>query len=384
LFTFSTGPLAHRVLLGGRYTYDLSRGITNSLRTLGPGAERSILEGLIAQGRPIRLFLTKNDVLSGVKFWLDDVPTVDELRTLGTLGNNVGRSETRVGSVYATDSVSFLDNRLKLLGGVRYIRIRSQSTDRTGNKIGVFNDQSRSSYQVGSVFDLTPQLAVFANTATAFNPNGFDANNGVFFEPEISRAYEGGFKFDDLWAGRLGGSLSVFNIRKKNVRRADYNPVTFRSDNEITDDESKGWEAELFFNPTKNWQTVINYSHIDAKVVVSRTAAKNLRLEGAAPNRLTFWNSYGLTDGPLKGLRFGGGFIVARGPIQQFGTSNNQLMVENGYTQINLFARYGTKIAGRSVSFGANVDNLNDVFFLRSAGGTNNPRQIIFSASLDL
>jgi iron complex outermembrane recepter protein len=384
LLTFSTGPLAHRILAGGRYTGDLSRSSTYALRTLGPGAERSILEGMIAQGRAIRLFLTKNDVLSGMKFWLDDVPTLDELRTRGTRTSSTDYGETRVGSVYATDSVSVFSNRLKVLGGVRYIRIRGQSTNLEGNKIGVLSDKSKASYQAGSVFDLTSRVAVFANTATAFNPNAFDTNNGVFFDPELSRAYEGGFKFDDLWAGRLGGSLAVFHISKKNVLRSDYSPVLFRSVSEISDDESKGWEAEVFFNPTKAWQTVLNYTRIDAKVVVSRTTAKNLRLEGAAPHRLTFWSSYGINEGPLQGLRFGGGVIVASGPIQQFGTSSNQFMIENGYTVINLFARYGMKIAKRAVTFGANVDNLNDTFFMRSAGGASDPRQITFSASLDL
>lgn len=384
LFTFETGPMTHRLLVGGRYTYDFGRNNTYSLRTLGPGAERSILDGMIAQGRKIRLFLTKNDVLTGVKYWLDDVPTAAELHTLGTRNATTDYNETRVSSGYATDSVSLFDNRLKLLGGVRYIRIRGQSTDITGKKIGVFNDQSKTSFQAGSVFDLTSTISVFGNTATAFNPNGFDSNNGVFFNPELSKAYEGGFKFDNLWADRIGGSISVFDIRKDNVINTDYNPVTFKNDTEITNQESKGWEAELFFNPIKNWQMVINYSHIDAKVVLSHTLAKNLRLEGATPNRYTFWNSYGFNEGALKGLRLGGGFIVARGPIQQFGTSNNQFVLENGYTIINLFARYAMKLGGRDVSLGVNVDNLNDVFFIQARAATNSPRQITFSASFKL
>jgi iron complex outermembrane receptor protein len=383
LFTVKTGPLVHRFLLGGRYTWDESFGATHSLRTLGPGTERARLESLIASGRRIRLFLTKNDVISGVPYWRDDVPTANELRTLGTRNNNISRNDSRVSSAYLTDSVSLLSNRLKVLGGLRYVRIRGQSTDLAGVKVGVLNDQNDTSYQIGATFDLTSNLAAYANTATAFNPNGFDANNGVFFDPELSRAYEFGFKFEDLWQGRLGGSVSLFQIRKENVRRSDYNPVTFRADSEITDDESRGWETELFFNPTKNWQMVINYSRIDAKVIVSRTTAKNLRLEGATPHRLTFWNSFALTEGPFKGLRFGGGMIYARGPIQQFGTSNNQLVFEDGYTTFNLFARYPTRLFNQPIAFGVNVDNLTDQFFMRSRAGTNNPRQIVLSVRWD-
>jgi iron complex outermembrane receptor protein len=383
LFNVATGPLLHRILVGGRYTWDRDSGSTYSLRTLGPGTERAVLDRLIASGRRIRLFLTKNDVLSGVPYWLDDTPTPQELRNLGFRNNTTAYSESRVGSVYLTDSVSLLDNRLKLLGGVRYIRIRSQSTNFAGVKTGVLNDQDYTGYQIGAVYDVTSHLAAYANTATAFNPNGFNADTGDFFDPELSRAYEVGFKFEDLWRGRLGGSVSVFKITKKNVRRSDYNPFLFRSDNEITDDESKGWETELFFNPTKKWQTVLSYSRIDAKVVVSRTLAKNLRLEGAAPHRLTFWTSYAFEGGPLQGLRFGGGVIYARGPIQQFGTSNSQLVFEDGYTTVNLFARYTAKLHGQPLTFGVNVDNLTDEFFIRSRAGTNNPRQIVFSVRWD-
>jgi iron complex outermembrane receptor protein len=384
LLTFDTGPVEHRLLLGGRYTDDLSQSNTYALRALGPGGERATLDGLIASGRKIRLFLTKNDVLSGVPYWLDDVPTREELRALGTRTSTTDYGETKVGSLYATDSVSLLNNRLIVLGGVRYIRIQSQSTDIAGNKIGVENDQDYTGYQAGAVYNFTPQLGAFANIATAFNPNGFNAITGVFYDPELSKAYEVGFKVDDLWKGRVGGSVSAFNIQKENVVRSDYNPVTFKSDTEITNDESQGWEVELFLKPTPNWQTVFNYSYIDARVVESRTLAKNLRLEGAAPHRFTLWTSYGFEQGFLKGLRFGGGFVAAYGPIQQFGTSNNQLVVEDGYTVINLFARYATHIAKREVTFGVNVENLNDVFFIQSRAATNSPRQITFSASLDL
>jgi iron complex outermembrane receptor protein len=383
LVTVTTGPLTHRLLVGARYSWDQTEGATHSLRTLGPGTERATLDRLISQGRRIRLFLTKNDVLSGVKYWLDDTPTAQEMRTLGTRGGNVYVAESRVSSAYISDSIAMLNNRLKLLTGLRYVRIRSQSTDLAGAKIGRINDQDDTSYQVGATYDLTTRIAAYANTATAFNPNGFDAITGTFFDPELSRAFEVGLKFEDLWQGRLGGSVSLFKIRKENVLRSDYNPVTFRADSEVSDDESRGWETELFFNPTKNWQLVVNYSRIDAKVIVSRTLAKNLALEGATPHRFTLWSNYAVDAGPLKGLRFGGGMIHAKGPIQQFGTSNSQLVREDGYTTFSAFARYPMKLFEQRVAVGLNVDNLTNVFFMRSRAGTNNPRQVVLSVRWD-
>ena len=382
LLTFSTGPLQHRMLVGGRFTYDLAQNWGFALRAKSGAAELATLNTMIASGRRIRLYLTQADVLSGVQYWLDNVPTTAELQALGTRLSTVDYSETRVGSLYLNDSVSLLNDHLKLLGGVRHIGVRSQSTDIKGAKIGILNNQSKTTGQFGAVYELTSKVSAFADVANSFSPNGTNGNTGVFFPAESSRALEAGFKFDDLLGGRLGGSASVFKIKKENVVASDFNPVTFLNVTELQNAESKGAELELFFNPTKNWQTVIGYTHLNAKVSASQTTALGLGLEGAAPNKLTFWNSYGFSDDTLRGLKIGGGVIVARGPIHQFGTSSSQLVVEDGYTEVNLFARYNTKIAARSVSFGVNASNLTNVFYYASRAATNDPRVIKFSVTL--
>ena len=383
LLSFPTGPINHRMIVGGRYDY--SQGIDRNfnLRALN-AVERPILESMIARGRSIRLFLTKPAVLAGEKYWLDDVPTFDELRTLGTRNGNADYSETYVGNAYVTDSVSLFANRLKILGGARYVRIRSQSTSITGQKIGLKNDQSRKGYQLGAVFDVVKDVALFANTATAFNPNGTDPNNtGQFLPPEDSKAFEVGVKLVDLWRGKISGTLSYYEIKKRNVVNSDFNPVLFRAVSEITDQQAKGFDAELFLNWTSNWQTVVNYSHTDGKVVKSVTLSLGLALEGATHDRTTVFTSYAVREGVLKGLRFGGGVVVAHGPIQQFGTSNSRLVVENGYTTYSAFIRYETKIRNRATSFGLNADNLTDTDYFRSRGARSDPRQYVASVRID-
>ena len=87
-------------------------------------------------------------------------------------------------------------------------------------------------------------------------------------------------------------------------------------------------------------------------------------MEGGTPHRLTFFNSYTISEGSLQGLCFGGGIVYAKCPIQQFGTPVNALVAEDGYTTIDLFARYPTEIGGRQVTFGVNIENVNDAFSL--------------------
>jgi iron complex outermembrane receptor protein len=201
----------------------------------------------------------------------------------------------------------------------------------------------------------------------------------------MSDAIEVGVKFVDLYDGRLSGSVALFNIQKANVVRNDFNPVTFTTDQAITSDESEGIELELFANPIDNWDMTFAYSFIDGRVVGAISPElEGLRLEGATPHRLTFFNSYTISEGSMEGLRFGGGIVWAKGPIQQFGTPKNALVAEDGYTTVDLFARYPTEIGGRQVTFGVNIDNANDAFFARSRGAFSSPRTVLFSVSTDL
>jgi iron complex outermembrane receptor protein len=154
------------------------------------------------------------------------------------------------------------------------------------------------------------------------------------------------------------------------------------SDAAITNDKSTGFEFELFYNPTDNWNIVAAYSYIDAKVVGE--VATGLPLEGATPHRFTLFNSYTVQEGALAGARFGGGLVWADGPIPQFGNIANRYVTEDGYLTFDLFARFPMTLGERDWDFGINIDNATDEFFVRSRAATNEARQILFSLSTDL
>lgn len=226
-------------------------------------------------------------------------------------------------------------------------------------------------------------MSAFASTADAYRPqNRTDPDTGELVGPQTSQAYELGIKFVDLYDGKLGGSAALFRIEQNNVFRADHNPVTFVSDSAITNDLSEGLELELFYNPTDNLNVVAAYSYTDAAVVGE--VATGLPLEGATPHRFTLFASYTVTEGPLEGARFGGGMVFADGPIQQFGNISNSLVVEDGYTTFDLFARFPVTFGERDWTIGINIDNATDEFFVRSRAATNEARQMLFSLSTEL
>ena len=385
---FNAGDTKHQLLLGFRRSERTNyQGGTYRLRATRAN-EAAILDDLeVSTGKTLRRFLYKDEVLDGVKPWEDRSLNKEEIRSFGIRTNNADRSFQDVDTLYATDNVYFgEEERFNILAGIRHTSIEQNSVALGGGPRGRPIDISDSSFQLGGVYRINPTMSLFVNMADAFEPNGaVDPDTGDFFDPQTSDAIEAGLKFVDLYDGRLSGSVALFNIQKDNVVRSDFNPVTFMADTAITSDESEGIEIELFANPIENWTMTFAYSYIDARVVGAISPElEGLRLEGAAPNRLTFFNSYTVSEGSLSGLRFGGGVVWADGPIQQFGTPVNALVFENGYTTVDAFIRYPTDIGGRQVVFGLNVDNLTDEFFARSRGAFSRPRSFLFSVSTDI
>lgn len=148
---FETGGFKHQALIGFRYTEDSDRSEGFRLRSSN-AAERATLQSLINQGRRIRLRLTKQEVLSGVPFWEEELPTSEEMRRLAPRTNAVGAGYEDVTTFFLTDSVSFLEGRARVLGGVRHIRIENYSVNLLDEvNPASLSDQKDTSFQVGGV-----------------------------------------------------------------------------------------------------------------------------------------------------------------------------------------------------------------------------------------
>ncbi|RON19650.1 hypothetical protein BK662_00565 [Pseudomonas frederiksbergensis] len=72
----------------------------------------------------------------------------------------------------------------------------------------------------GLLYQLTPEVGLFANASTSFKPNnGLDAA-GKSFDPEEGIGYEVGIK-SELFDDRLSTTLAAFHIEKENVLALD-------------------------------------------------------------------------------------------------------------------------------------------------------------------
>ncbi len=386
IIRLDAGEVKHTILVGARKSESVNggRGTYRLRYNSNPDHPEMLARRQIEAntGKVLRDILYRSDIESGVAIWEDDVPSVEEFFAFGGRANQNDRSFQDITNLYLSDSISFDDGRFNLLVGIRHVDLEQYNTALGGARTSELSG-SDTNFQFGGVYRINPNLSAFASTADAYRPqNRTDPDTGELVGPQTSQAYELGIKFADLYDGKLSGSVALFRIEQENVFRADHNPVTFVSDSAITNDLSEGIEFELFYNPTDNWNIVGAYSYIDAKVVGE--VATGLPLEGATPHRVTLFTSYTVPEGPLAGARFGGGMVFADGPIQQFGNIANSLVVEDGYTTFDLFARFPVTFGERDWQIGINIDNATDEFFVRSRAATNEARQILFSLSTDL
>ncbi|HCR29127.1 MAG TPA: hypothetical protein DIV79_03825 [Opitutae bacterium] len=384
IIEFGTGDVKHQLLLGIRESESINNMGRGNYRLRARNAtENAALRAIEARtGKRFRDVLYKSDITRGTAIWEDDAPTTEEIFAYGQRSNQAGRSFQEITTIYATDNIYFNNGQSNVIVGVRNINL-DQRNEALGGATTSTLSGSDTNFQFGGVHRINPNLSVFASWADSFRPqNRTDPNTGELVGPQTSEAIEVGLKFADMYDGKLTGSVTAFRIEQNNVFRSDHNPVTFVNDQAITDDLSEGLEFELFINPVPHWNIVAAYSYIDAKVVGD--VATGLPLEGATPHRFTLFNSYTIQEGPLAGVRFGGGLVYADGPIAQFGNTANRLVVEDGYTVYDLFARFPVTFGERDWTVGINIDNATNEFFVRSRAATNEARQALLSLSTEL
>lgn len=207
-------------------------------------------------------------------------------------------------SVYASDVVSFFDEKLITMLSLRVDHLTDKITD---------YEQTALSPKLGIVYQiLKDQVSVFANYMNGFVniPPGENADETVkTFKPEQANQIEGGFKFQ-LFRNKLSANISYYNIKVEDVLRADPdNPGYSIQDGTQV---SKGYEVEIIANPATGFNLVAGYSYNDSKYTQANASVKGNRPLSTPEHSLNFWTSYKISAGNLNGLGIGlGGNYVS-------------------------------------------------------------------------
>jgi len=254
--------------------------------------------------------------------------------------------------VFVQDQISMGD-RWHFLVGARYDVVDQTSTqfdpDTTTSTTTLQNDHAFSP-RGGLVYQPTEFLSLYGSISRSFVPNGGMRVDGSTIDPERGTQYEGGVKSEWL-GGQLSATAAGFFIEKTNVEQTDPdNPDFSVAAGEV---ESFGAELDVSGQVVSGWQLIGSYAYTDTEIVDddNESVEGNSLLE-VPEHSASFWSTYEVQSGTLRGLKVGGGvFFVG----EREGDRTNSFQLDS-YTRIDATLSYGHD----NWRAGVNLKNITD------------------------
>jgi iron complex outermembrane receptor protein len=217
--------------------------------------------------------------------------------------------KTQTQSAYIQDQISFLDDKLKALIGLRYEKFQFDYLAKfdpgdedviDGNKAEVFVPR------FGLVYQPINSLSIYGSYSQGFVPPRFAQRAvGGPFPPIRGNQLEFGLK-SDLIKDRLNGTLAVYQIIQTNVVTPIPNSPLREPTGEV---RSRGIELSLTGNITKGLNVIVNYALNETITTKSNNESQiGKRFVNAPAHNANFWATYNFSENVLKGLKLGLGF----------------------------------------------------------------------------
>ncbi|WP_394261821.1 TonB-dependent receptor [Moraxella boevrei] len=283
-------------------------------------------------------------------------------------------------SVAVADTIGLMDDKLKVTLAGRYQKLDSTSYSYVDNGKTDY-EKSKFSPGFGVSYAIKPEVALYANYneslkqgATIYQQDSAGKVVGVVFTtPFVSKQAEVGVKYDN---GLMGGTLSAFHTKSPRVRGGI----------EDGEDIHQGLELTAYGSPTHNTRLIGGLSYLDTeqKDVKSLDIRSN-RVIGVPKLQANVGVEYDVAR--FDGLTLTGDVIHTG---ERYVNDTNSLKVD-GYTTLDLGARYKTQVAGKDVTFKGVVANVTDKEYWGSVGGypgygyltVGEPRTLKLSATFD-
>jgi len=341
---------------------------------------------------------------AGIDTHAADQPAAWTLRPQG--GN---REHNQNSYEFASWQVSAIDNRLKLNAAINHTKI--------DNLIWPNNNPGNSGYtgsvhvaknspMIGGMFDITKEISIFAVHSTSLFPTT-DKNDELTVQmpPEVGKSNEIGIK-TELFNGKISATASYYKINKtgggvrdinaENANKAlydqyvaqglalgashkfDFLPAGWSQDRSLikTGDgtlsgsgnygdmvpaelESKGFEADIVYQPMKTLQLVVSFAHNTEESTAGST--KGQTNSGHIENQLSGLVKYTFDEGSLKGGFIGLGYQYSGKSSQGYVTDNSKATIQR-FTPAQFYAEafggYRFKAFGVNQNVQLNIKNL--------------------------
>ena len=341
------GGISHEINFGGNHIWQVNRNAYDFL--YGPGFA----------GYATNLYATPV------------VPIPSSSLTGGDLDDPFPISRTRMGSVFASDTIGLLEDRLLVTAGLRLqnIVVRSYSAA-DASRTGVY-DENAVTPVVGVVVKPVAGLSLFANRIeglqqgpTAPADPGL-VNPGEVFAPYKSTQYELGGK---LSLDRFNASLALFQTTQPSAYAApDPGGSGLLRYGLFGEQRNRGIEFSADGEPMRGLRLIAGLSVNDAELRDTPGGANDgneaVGVPGFTANANVEWDLPFLRGATLVGR------VVHTGEQQV--NADNTLQIPE-WTRFDLGARYVALVGGRPVSLRFNVDNVANARYWASAYDTFN------------
>lgn len=260
-------------------------------------------------------------------------------------------SGTELSSVALTDTLSFLDDRLLVTGGVRKQKVVARNFTPAGVRTTSY-DESATSPLVGIVVKPMANVSVYGNFTSGLTrgstaPLG-TANVGEVFAPYKSKQYEAGVKLEQ---GKLLSGISVFQIDRPNAVTDPVTTIYSMDGNQ----RNRGLELSVMGEVVRNLRLMASATFYDAELQKTAGGVNEGNDANGVPKRAL---SAGLDwdlDG-VPGLSFNARAIHTSDI--PFNAANTLHLPS--WTRFDIGARYRTSVMGKPAILRASVENVAD------------------------
>src|SRR5690606_6519187 len=272
----------------------------------------------------------------------------------GNLDDPKLTNEKQLQSFALADTISLFDDKLKTTLGVRHQNIKTTSYDANTQAETAHYDKSEWTPSIGIVYQPNMDWSFYGNyieslapgkTAPQTNNNAPVTNAGQALDPYVSEQTEIGVKYDN---GLIGSSLAIY----RTDAARDYIDAsnTFISAGK---NRHQGVELTVFGSPSENMRLNASVGYLSSKQKDTGDAALDGNKVIGLPTLQSNVNlEYDVAA--LEGLTLTGD-IIHTGP--RYADNANTLKLD-GYTTLDLAARYKTVLPGQDVTLKGMVTNV--------------------------
>ncbi len=298
--------------------------------------------------------------------------------------------------VFGSWQASMIDNRLKLNAAINRTSIKLVNWGSGTTVTPSITETKKTSPMFGAMFDITKEISIFAVHSTSLFPTTDKNDFNVTLPATVGKSMEAGIKID-LLDGKVSGTVSYYQITQTGGSQRDPNAINNNkvawdgmnaaqrlinfpglTREQLTDragqlgdliagaeSQSKGFEADLIIQPTRQYQILFSYAHNNVEV----TDAINKSIigqttQGSIKDQLAMMHKYTFTDGAVKGLSLGLGlqysgkaFQDYNGPVPTVGATGSA-RYNPSTLYVETFAGYKFKFGGYNQRVQLNIKNL--------------------------